>query len=118
MFNVPHRRVDHRASGSLLPSPYQTTLHTPMPPQHPYSDASKEAQIQLALQALKKDATLSQQRAAAIYRVPQATLSRQHAGQPSRVDSIAHSRKLDNSKEKVIVKHVLELDAQGFSVTV
>jgi hypothetical protein len=86
-----------------------------MSSQQHHLDASKEAQIQLALQALKQDANLSQRRAAAIYRVPQKTLSDRHTGRPSRADSIANSRKLDNNEEEVIIKHVLELDARGFS---
>ena len=86
-----------------------------MSSQQHYLDASKEAQIQLALQALKQDVTLSLRRAAAIYKVPRSTLSDQRTGRPSRADSMANSRKLDNNEEEVIVKHVLELDARGFS---
>ena len=85
-----------------------------MPPQQQQSDASNERQIQLALQALQQDATLSQQRAAAIYRVPQKTLSDRRAGRPSRADSIAKSRSLTNNEERVIVEHILELVARGF----
>ncbi|KAJ8108675.1 hypothetical protein OPT61_g8008 [Boeremia exigua] len=55
-----------------------------MPQQQHNINALKEAQVQLALQALKQDANLSQRRAAAIYNVPQATLSKRRAGQPSR----------------------------------
>jgi hypothetical protein len=77
-------------------------------------DASKEAQIQLALQALKQDTTLSLRRAAAIYSVPRKTLSDRRAGQPSRADSIANSRSLTNNEERVIVEHILELVARGF----
>jgi hypothetical protein len=46
-----------------------------MPLQERQLDALKEAQIQLALQTLKQDATLSLRRAAAIYRAPLQTLS-------------------------------------------
>jgi hypothetical protein len=52
--------------------------------------------------------------AAAIYRVSQATLSDRRAGQPSRADCAADSRKLDNTEERVIVKHILELVGRGF----
>jgi DNA-binding transcriptional regulator YiaG len=41
---------------------------------------SKEARIQLALQAIKQDVTLTQQRAAAIYKVSKSTLSDRRAG--------------------------------------
>jgi hypothetical protein len=47
-----------------------------MPQQQHQIKPSKERQIQLALQALKQDVTLSQRRAAAIYNVNQSTLSR------------------------------------------
>ncbi|KAJ8111140.1 hypothetical protein OPT61_g6192 [Boeremia exigua] len=72
-----------------------------MPQQQHNINALKEAQIQLALQALKQDANLSQRRAAAIYNVPQATLSNRSTGRPSRADTMPNSRGLDNNKEKL-----------------
>src|SRR6478735_3112599 len=75
---------------------------------------SKEARIQLALQALKQDATLSQRRAAAIYSVSQCSLSRRRAGITSRRDCAPNSMKLLKIEEEVIVEHTLELDARGF----
>ena len=77
--------------------------------------ALKEGQIQLALQALKQDATISQRRAAAIYSVPRRTLTDRRAGRPSRADSTPKSRKLDDNEEEVIVEYILELDARGFA---
>ncbi|KAF1923827.1 uncharacterized protein M421DRAFT_425522 [Didymella exigua CBS 183.55] len=59
--------------------------------------------MQLALQAIQQDTTLSLQRAAAIYRVLKSTLRRRRAGQPSRADSMANLQKLDSNKERVIV---------------
>jgi DNA-binding transcriptional regulator YiaG len=112
--NVPHGRKNQRANESLLPRPHHNTLTTMMLPQQHRSDASKECQMQLAIQAIKQDATLSQRRAAAVYRVSQATLSKRRAGQPSRADSLANSRNLDNNEEQVIVEHILELVARGF----
>ncbi|KAJ8113412.1 hypothetical protein OPT61_g4450 [Boeremia exigua] len=85
-----------------------------MPQQQHNINALKEAQLQLALQALKQDANLSQRRAAAIYSVPQKTLSDRRAGRPSRGDTMPNSRRLDNNEEQVIVDHILELDARGF----
>jgi uncharacterized protein YoaH (UPF0181 family) len=85
-----------------------------MPLQQHQLDASNERRIQLALQALKQDAKLSQQRAAAIYRVPQSTISKRRAGQPSRADSMPNSQSLTNTEEQVIVKHILKLVARGF----
>ena len=104
-----------RVSRSLLPRPHQNTYPTPMPLQQQKSDASNERQILLALQALQQDATLSQRRAAAIYRVPQKTLSDRRAGRPSRADSMPKSRSLTTTEEQVIVGYILELDARGFS---
>ena len=85
-----------------------------MPPQQRQLDAFKESQIHLALQSIKRDATISQRRAAAIYRVPRKTMGDQQAGRPLRADSTPISRNLDNNEEKVIVQHILELVARGF----
>jgi hypothetical protein len=82
-----------------------------MPPQQRQLDASKEAQIHLAIQALKQDLNLSLHRAAAIYKIPQHTLSNQRARQPLRANSTANLRSLDNNKEQVIVNYILELVA-------
>jgi uncharacterized protein YoaH (UPF0181 family) len=86
-----------------------------MPLQQQKSDASNERQILLALQALQQDATLSQQRAAAIYRVPQKTLSNRRARRPSRANSMPKSQSLTTTKEQVIISYILKLDARGFS---
>jgi hypothetical protein len=85
-----------------------------MPHQQHQLDALKERQVNLAIEALKQDPKLSQQRAAAIYRVPQKTISDQRAGRPSRANSIANSQALDNNKEQVIIEHILYLVKQGF----
>ena len=85
-----------------------------MPLQQQQLDALKEARVQLAIQALEQDANLSQRRAAAIYGASQSTISKRRAGQPSRVDTMANSRNLDDNEEQVIVKHILDLVARGF----
>ena len=85
-----------------------------MPPQQQQFDASNERQIQLALQALEQDATLSQRRAAAIYGVSQSTISKRRARQPLRVNTMPNSRNLTNTEEWVIVKHIVNLVKQGF----
>ena len=84
-----------------------------MPPHQPQLDASKERQIQLALQAIKQAAKISQRRAAAIYNVPQSTLSRRCAGQSSRADSMANRRNLNKYEEEAIVDYVLNLIDRG-----
>ena len=86
-----------------------------MTPQQHQSDVLEESQIQPALQDIKQVATISQQRAAAIYRVPQKTISSRRAGRPSRADSTPKSRNLTNNEEQVIVEHIIELVAQCFS---
>jgi predicted XRE-type DNA-binding protein len=56
-----------------------------MPQRNDVQKPSNEAQLQLALQALKQDANLSQRRAAPIYNVPQSTLNNRLArAQPQR----------------------------------
>ena len=73
-----------------------------------------KSQVQLALLALKQDAKLSLQRAAAIYSVPRSTLHQQRAGRPSRDNTIANSRNLTNAEEEVIIKYVLKLVKHGY----
>jgi hypothetical protein len=63
-----------RVRGPLLPSPHQNTYNLSMLQQQPSLQPSNERQIQLALQAIKGDALLLQQRAAAIYNVSRTTL--------------------------------------------
>jgi hypothetical protein len=86
-----------------------------MPPQPPQFNASKESQVQLALQALQQDAKLSLRRAAAIYNVPPTTLHHRRAGRPSRVDTMPNSRNLTPAEEQVIVAYILELVTRGES---
>jgi hypothetical protein len=76
--------------------------------------ASKEAQLQLALQAIKCDATLSQRRAATIYNVSQATLSNRRAGTPLQRDCRLNMSRLRKTEEDVIVQHILNLNLRGF----
>ena len=85
-----------------------------MPRQQHQLDASKECQINLAVEALKQDPKLSQRRAAAIYKVPQSTLSARRAGRLPRVNYMPVSRGLNNNEEQVIVKHILHLVKRGF----
>lgn len=73
-----------------------------------------EGDIQLAVQAIKHDATLSQRRAAKIYRVPQSTISDRLAGASPRRDCTPNSTKLTSTEELVIVQHILKLDERGY----
>lgn len=64
-------------------SPHQTRPIHAMPQQRYQIEPSNERRIQNALQALKQDGTLSQQRAAIIYNVAREMLSDRCAGRPS-----------------------------------
>jgi cellobiose phosphorylase len=86
-----------------------------MPQQQHQRDSSNKRQTQIALQALKEDATLFQHCAAAIHDVSQSTLSNWYAWQLSQADHWSKSRNLNKLKEGVIVEHILELVAQRFS---
>jgi hypothetical protein len=97
-----------------LPSPHQTLPFDAIAQQQHQIDPSNERQIQIALQALKQDATLSMRRAAAIYNVSRTTLSHQRAGRPSQADRWPKSRNLTKLKEEVVVEHILELVAREF----
>jgi hypothetical protein len=77
--------------------------------------ASKETQVQTALRALQQDATLSQQRAAAISSVPQRTINYQRAGRTLQPDCWPKSRNIDKLEEEGVAKHIPELVTHGFS---
>jgi hypothetical protein len=85
-----------------------------MSQQHNNLLASKEAQIQLALQAIKRVATLTLRAAARIYSVSHRTLSNRRAGKASRRDTRPNSMRLLPTEEAVIVQHILNLEERGF----
>jgi hypothetical protein len=85
-----------------------------MPQQQQQIESSKERQIQDALKALEQDATLSQRRAAAMFNVPQKTLSDRRAGRPSRADCEPNSMNLTRTEEDVLAEHILDLVTRGF----
>lgn len=78
---------------------------------------SREDRIVLAIQAIRLDASLSQRRAAAIYNVPQSTISDRRARTAARRDCHANSSRLQRHEEEVIIQHIRKLDAQGFAST-
>jgi hypothetical protein len=88
-----------------------------MSQQQHYLAASKEKQIQTALRALQYDATLSQRRAAAIYNIPERTISYRRAEETSQPDCWPKSRNLDKLEGEVVVKHILELVTCGFPLS-
>ena len=85
-----------------------------MPPRNNVQNSSKESRLQLAIQAIQRDATLSQRRAAAIYSVSQSTLSDRLAGKLSRQDCTPNSMKLLTTEEETVVDYILDCDARGY----
>jgi hypothetical protein len=73
-----------------------------------------EGDLQLAVQAIERDATLSQRRAAKIYRVPRSTISNRLAGASPQRDCTSNSIKLTSTEELVIFQHILKLDERGY----
>jgi hypothetical protein len=82
-----------------------------MPQRSNRQKPSNKSQLQLALQALQQDANLSQRRAAAIYNVPQSTLSNRLTGAQPQRDYKPKSMKLLPTEEDTVVQHALDLDA-------
>ena len=61
-----------------------------MPLQQRQLDALKEAQIQLAVEALKRDPKLSVKRAVSIYKVSKTMLRKQRTKRPLRANTITN----------------------------
>jgi hypothetical protein len=78
---------------------------------------SRQDRVILAIQAIKSDASLSQRRAAALYDVPQSTLSTRRAKTTARQDTHHGRSKLKRLEEEVIVQRIRKLDARGFAPT-
>jgi hypothetical protein len=75
---------------------------------------SKEAQVNLALEALKRNPALSIRAAAKIYSVSKTRILRRRKHQLSRRDTMPNSRKLTNLEESIIVEYILDLDSRSF----
>ena len=84
-----------------------------MAPPEILAPTSNARQLNLTIQALDKDATLSIRKAAAIYNVSRRTLVRRQNGVASKRDQPAKTRKLTNSEEMVIVDPILEQESEG-----
>jgi hypothetical protein len=78
---------------------------------------SRQDRVILAIQAINSDASLSQRRAAALYDVPQSTLSTRRAKTTARQDTHHGRSKLKRLEEEVIVQRIRKLDARGFAPT-
>ncbi|USP80258.1 hypothetical protein yc1106_07532 [Curvularia clavata] len=88
-----------------------------MTPPNISQHASREANVHLAVSALKKNQIQTERRAAATFNVSRATLHRRRAGRLARRDCQPNSKKLTKLEEEVIVDHILDLDLRGFSPT-
>lgn len=77
----------------------------------------KEADILLAISAIKSKQIGSTTKAAAVFNVPETSLRRRRDGIPSRRDCQANSKKLTALEEEVIIQYILKLDSRGFSPT-
>jgi hypothetical protein len=96
-------------------TPTKTSLLV-MPPRSNVQKPSNENQIQLALQAIKQDASLTQRRAAVIYNVSRSTLERRIAGKLSRRDYRPANVKRTATKEAIVPQRALGIDERGFSL--
>ena len=85
-----------------------------MPQQPNVPTSLDEARVILAIQAIKKDASLLERRAARLYKVNLLTLQRRLNGIAARRDCEANSKKLTPLEEEVIIKHILDIDARGY----
>jgi hypothetical protein len=98
---------------AISAKPHQNHHYALISQQHYHSEASKEVQVQLAIQATQQNATLSQRHAAAIYKISQTTLSGRRAGRPLQADRWPKSRNLDKPEEDVIVERITKLVTRG-----
>ncbi|KAJ0132530.1 Uncharacterized protein HZ326_24400 [Fusarium oxysporum f. sp. albedinis] len=96
------------------PSPYINTIRSvkSQPPQ--MSQPSKEARINLALQALKNEPKLSIRRAAEIYEVNRNTLCNRKNGKQPRREIMSNLRKLSKLEEETVLQYTLDLNSRGF----
>jgi hypothetical protein len=83
----------------------------------PTQNASREADINLAILALSTSQIQTKRRAVATFEVSRATLHRRRAGKPARRDCQPNLKKLTQLEEQVIVSYILDLDLRGFSPT-
>jgi hypothetical protein len=73
-----------------------------------------EAQLNLAIQAIRRDPKLKVYTASKIYQVDHRKLSRRLCGMPPRRAIQANSRKLTDLEESVLTERILDLASKGF----
>jgi hypothetical protein len=115
--NVPGKRVA-QASKLRIPTTFlMLYLSTTMPPPKSNLLPQNEADIQLAISAVKSTQILHVRRAASAFNIPESMLRDRRAGKPARRNCQPNSKKLTQLEEKVIVQHILHLDQRGFAPT-
>jgi hypothetical protein len=78
------------------------------------NSTQKEAQLMLAVQAIKKDPKFSIRRAALIYTVSRTTLQARLDGRDLRRDILHPRQNLTKLEESTIIQRIIELDSQAF----
>jgi hypothetical protein len=78
---------------------------------------SREDRLMLALRDIQSNPQLSQQRAAAIYNVPESTLCTQRARTASQRNTHPNSSRLTRHKEDTIIQYTKRVAARGFAPT-
>jgi hypothetical protein len=74
----------------------------------------KEAQLMLAVQAIKKDPKFSIRRAALIYTVSRTTLQARLDSRDSRRDILHPRQNLTKLEKSTIIQRIIELNSQAF----
>jgi hypothetical protein len=78
------------------------------------SQKINEAQLNLAIQAIKQNLKLSVRRVVKVYQVDNRRLGERLCGILSRRDILANSRKITDIEEDVLSERILELDSKGY----
>ena len=73
-----------------------------------------EGRLALAINSLEKKQITSLRKAAATFEVPKETLRRRLHGVPPQRNIRPTTRKLTTAEDTTIIRHILDLDAQGF----
>ena len=73
-----------------------------------------EGRVSLALQAYISHQLPSLRATADAYNVPFETLRERHLGVLPRAQTLANSRKLNNSEEEILIRKILQLSEEGF----
>ena len=78
------------------------------------SEQSNEANIFLAIEAMRTNPKMSDRRASSLYNVPRGTLRDRMLGKPAKRDCRNKRHNLTLTEEETIVRYILDLDSRGF----